>query len=85
MILHTTEVKYLDGYRLALTFNNGESGEVDLERELWGDMFAPLKDKALFATAYHHPDMGTVVWSNGADLSPEFLLDLMYKQRQYAA
>lgn len=36
MILHTTEVKYLGGYRLWLAFNNGESGEVDLERELWG-------------------------------------------------
>ena len=27
---------YLCDYRLGLAFNNGESGEVDLEQELWG-------------------------------------------------
>lgn len=85
MILHTTEVRYLGDYRLALVFNNGEAGEVDLEQELWGEMFAPLKDCALFATAHQDADAGTVVWANGADLAPEFLLDLMRKQRQHAA
>ena len=30
MILHTTEVTALPGYRLFLRFNNGAAGEVDL-------------------------------------------------------
>lgn len=85
MILHTTEVTPLPGYRLTLRFNNGETGEVDLSDELGGDMFAPLLDPALFATAHQHPTMKTVAWDNGADLAPEYLLDLMRAQRQRVA
>lgn len=85
MILHTTEVIPLPGYRLQLTFNNGEAGEVDLSGELEGEVFAPLRDPALFATAYQHPIMRTVAWSNGADLAPEFLLDLMRGKVEQAA
>jgi hypothetical protein len=85
MILHTTEVTYLSNYRLFLRFNTGESGEVDLAAELEGEVFEPLKDPALFATAYHHPVMRTVAWRNGADLAPEFLLELMHRQKSHAA
>ena len=66
MILHTTEVTPATGYRLTLRFNNGESGTVDLSEELDGEVFEPLKDPTLFATAYQHPVMGTVAWANGA-------------------
>jgi hypothetical protein len=85
MILHTTEVKYLGEYQLWLAFNNGESGQVDLKQELWGEVFESLKDKAQFATAHQHPLMKTVAWANGADLAPEFLLDLLREQKQQAA
>ncbi len=78
MIFHTTEVTPLHGYRLALRFNNGEAGEVDLSGELDGKMFKPLRDPLLFGTAYQHPIMRTVAWKNGADLAPEFLLQLMH-------
>lgn len=85
MILHTTEVKYLGGYQLWLAFNNGESGQVDLKQELWGEVFEPLKDQAQFATVHQHPIMKTVAWANGADLAPEFLLELLHEQNQQAA
>jgi len=29
--------------------------------------------------------MRTVAWANGADLAPEFLLDLLHSQQQQAA
>ena len=83
--LHTTEVRVLSGYRLFIVFNNGESGEVDLSRRLTGAVFSPLKDLTLFATAYHHPELETVAWANGADLVPEYLLDLMREQASKAA
>lgn len=79
MILHTTEVTPLPNYRLSLRFNNGEAGEVDLSNELDGEVFEALRDPALFATAYQHPVMRTVVWANGADLAPEFLLQLLHR------
>lgn len=85
MILHTTEVTPLPGHRLRLTFNTGESGEVDLSGELEGEIFEPLRDPALFSTAYQHPVMRTVAWANGADLAPEFLLELMLGKVKQAA
>ncbi|WP_131112466.1 DUF2442 domain-containing protein [Sulfuricystis thermophila] len=85
MFLHTTQVEPRSGYRLFVRFNNGVSGEIDLSGELWGEMFEPLKDEALFATARHDETLQTVVWANGADLAPEFLFDLLSKQTGMAA
>jgi hypothetical protein len=85
MILHTTEVTPLGDYRLSLAFNNGDLGPVDLQQELWGEVFEPLKNQAQFVTAYQHPVMKTVAWANGADFAPEFLLELLHQQSQRAA
>ena len=73
MIPKVVEVKPLEGYKLWLRFQDGVFGTVDLGAELWGPMFEPLKDKALFAQAAIHPELETVTWPNGADLAPEFL------------
>lgn len=85
MFLHTTHVSALSGHRLQLRFNNGVEGVVDLTDELWGTVFAPLKNDALFATARQCDVMGTVVWANGADFAPEFLLNLLHVQALQAA
>ncbi|MDP2810975.1 MAG: DUF2442 domain-containing protein [Rhodocyclaceae bacterium] len=85
MFLHTIQVEPRPGYRLFVRFNNGVSGEIDLAAELWGEMFEPLKDQSLFATAKHDEPMGTVIWANGADFAPEFLLDLLVRQTEKAA
>mgnify|MGYP005850634947 CR=1 FL=1 len=47
--------------------------EIDLESELWGEMFEPLKDKTLFAKFELYPERSTIFWPNNADLAPEFL------------
>lgn len=73
MIPKVVEVRPLEGYKLWLRFQDGLSGTVDLSTELWGPMFEPLKDVALFAQAAIHPELETVTWPNGADLAPEFL------------
>lgn len=81
MILHANEVKPVPGYRLFLRFSNGAAGEVDLSAELDGEVFEALRDPAMLATAGLHPVMRTVAWASGADLTPEFLLELMRAQR----
>ena len=73
MIPRVVEVRPLKGYKLWLRFQDGVSGTVDLSGELWGPMFEPLKDNALFAQAAIHPELETITWPNGADLAPEFL------------
>ncbi len=85
MFLHTTHVQALPGYRLQLEFNNGIAGEVCLLDELWGEVFEPLKHEPLFMSARQDAASGTVVWSNGADLAPEFLLELLQTQTRQVA
>ena len=85
MFLHTTHVTPLPGYRLFVEFNNGVSGELSLVDELWGEMFEPLKDEQLFASARHSDNAGTVVWDNGADLAPEYLFQLLQSQTRLLA
>jgi hypothetical protein len=76
-MLNIVAVRYLHDYVLHLRFNNGVEGEVDLAAELAGEVFEPLRDKALFAQVRVNPEIRTIAWPNGADLAPEFLLSLL--------
>lgn len=71
---HVVDARYAGGYRVWLRFADGLSGEIDLSAELWGPAFEPLKDQSEFAKLRADPDLDTIVWPNGADLSPEWLL-----------
>ncbi len=73
MLPKLLEVKYKGEYRLWLRFSDGVEGEVDFEKELWGEVFQPLKDKARFAELSLDKELETIVWPNGADFAPEFL------------
>ncbi len=77
MILHVRDVRYVRDYVLWLQFNDGAEGEIDLESELEGEVFAPLKDLSQFQRFRVDPELQTVVWENGADIAPEFLYDHM--------
>jgi hypothetical protein len=68
-----TSVEYVSGYKLRLGFENGSVRLVDLAGELDSEVFEPLKNRRVFRTARLSPDIDTVVWSNGADMSPDFL------------
>ena len=41
-------ISALPGYRLQVEFEAGVSGTIDLSSDLFGPMFEPLKDEALF-------------------------------------
>ena len=73
MLPKLREAKYQGDYRVWLRFADGVEGEVDLENELWGEIFLPLKDKGFFAELLLDEDLETIVWPNGADFAPEFL------------
>jgi len=67
------EARYVRDYVVWLRFRDGTAGEVDLRRELWGEVFAPLRDVEYFKKFTVHPEFQTLVWPNGADFAPEFL------------
>src|SRR5438067_2158483 len=82
-MLWVTDARYLGGYRLWLSFNDGMSGEVDLAHRLQGEVFEPLKDVNLFGQVEFHPEMDTIVWPNGANLAPEYLHEQIVQQGHY--
>ena len=67
-------VSALDGYRLFVEFDDGTQGEVDLSDRLFGPVFEPLRDRALFVQVAAD-EFGAVCWPNGADLAPDALYD----------
>jgi len=74
MFLHIIEVEYLENYKLNLKFNNNRIKEVNLEDELYGEMFEPLKDIKKFKNFFISHN--TIEWENGADFAPEYLYNL---------
>lgn len=73
-IVRVTAVKPVRDFVLRLEFSDGSVGDLDLEPLLWGPVFeALLKDPALFRQVRVDPQLGTIVWPNGADLDPVVL------------
>ncbi len=77
MFLHVSEAKYLHDYLIWLKFSDGTEGEIDLQNELSGEVFAPLQDMDNFKRFRVDPELQTIAWENGADLAPEFLYSQM--------
>jgi hypothetical protein len=82
LLIKVEQAKYLNGYRIELTFSDGLSGVVDLQDEIWGEVFEPLKDVNCFKN--FTKDRWTIGWDCGADFAPEFLHDLTLKQNEKA-
>lgn len=73
-LIDVTDVRVLARYVVELTFADGSERVIDLEPLLWGPMFEPLvSDYDLFRQVTVDPDAGTIVWPNGADISPRTL------------
>ena len=67
------EGRYVSDYVIEVQFADGRKGMIDLQEELWGPVFEPLRDPAYFRRFRVDPELHTIVWDNGADFSPEFL------------
>lgn len=61
-------VQALEGYRLAVTFNDGLEGIVDLSDALNGPAFEPLRKPEFFRQVF--VSNGVVAWPNDVDLDP---------------
>jgi hypothetical protein len=66
-------VEVLEDFRLSVTFSDGTRRIVDLSDELSGPIFEPLRNPSLFRQVRLDPELGTIVWPNGADIAPETL------------
>lgn len=67
------EVRYVRDYIVWLRFQDGTAGEVDISPSFKGPVFEPLRNLEFFAQVRVDPEIGTIVWPNGADVAPETL------------
>ncbi len=70
------DVKYLSDYKLQLKFEDGTVREVDLAHHLDGEVFEPLRKPERFRSVRLNEELDTIVWDNGADMSPDFLYEI---------
>lgn len=68
--------QYIDDYKIVILFDNMKKKIVDLKNHLIGKVFEPLKDIAYFKRFRVDQDIDTIVWENGADISPDFLYEI---------
>jgi len=84
MFLHVTRVTHLKAYELEVEFSDGVVKKVDLSRELYGEVFEPLKDPEFFKQVAVSKETNTIEWPNGADFAPEFLYEIGKEVEQVA-
>jgi hypothetical protein len=73
-----TRISPLACYGLAVEFEDGVAGTIELEAELFGLVFAPLRNEALFAQV-RLDEFGAPCWPTGADLAPDTALYAQFK------
>jgi len=60
-------------YTLRVFFEDELQQVIDFEPVLHGELYGPLREAALFDRVQIDPEVGTLVWPNGADFDPETL------------
>ena len=75
MIPRVMEAQHVRDYVVRVRFQDGTEGEVDLEPQLYGEVFDPLRDLEYFLRFRVDPELHTMTWPNGADFAPEFLYE----------
>jgi hypothetical protein len=83
-MLEVVSAKYVDSFKVCVSFSNGESGVIDLFEALWGPVFEPLKEPEQFKNFEVSKVLHTISWPNGADFAPEFLYEKMVEQANAA-
>ena len=75
MFPRITNVRYVEAYRLVLTFSNGLEAELDFRDRIVGrgGVFAALEEGDFFRRVSVDPEAKTLVWPNGVDFCPDVL------------
>jgi hypothetical protein len=79
MIIHVSESQYVGDGQFELTFNDGHRGVADLRGILSGPAFELLRDPEFLARGTVDAETRTLCWPNGADIAPEYLYFLAFR------
>lgn len=73
-MVRITGVEPLRDFEVRLEFTDGSRKVVDLEPFLRGPIFETVREhRTVFERVRVDPELGTIVWPNGADLDPDVL------------
>ncbi len=73
-LVRVKSVEVLEKFWVRLEFTDGSQKEINLEPYLHGPIFEPIRnDPAMFRSVKVDKRMGTIVWSNNADIDPDVL------------
>ena len=75
MTPNLSKAEYIGEYKIKVSFEDGAAGIIDLDGDLWGEVFEPLKDLNKFQAFKVDLELQTIVWPTGADLAPEYLYE----------
>ena len=75
LIAKVTGFEFAGDYTLRVRFDDGTTQVIDFLPVLAGELFGPLRDKAVFAQVRLDSECHTLVWPNGADFDPATLHD----------
>jgi len=65
-----------EDHNLRLTFTDGTERVLDMTPYLQGPIFEPVRsNRAFFEAVRVDPELGTIVWPNGADVCPDVLYE----------
>lgn len=68
------KAKYIEGYKIAVTFENGKKGIVDFkDYAKLGGVFSRFADMEYFKKFYINKEIGVLCWPDEVDIAPETL------------
>ncbi len=65
-------------------FDDGTEGITEMQDRLFGPVFEPLQDPAIFQQVFVD-EFGAIAWPNGADLAPDALHERLRSTAEIAA
>lgn len=74
MYYDVIEARYIEGYKLEITFKNGKKGIVDFkDYSKLGGVFSRFSDLEYFRKFYINQEIGVLCWPDEVDIAPETL------------
>ena len=68
------KAKYVEGYKIAVTFENGKRGVVDFkDYPKMGGVFSRFADMEYFKKFHINKEIGVLCWPDEVDIAPETL------------
>jgi Protein of unknown function (DUF2442) len=74
-ICRVTKFEIVGAYQLRVHFDDGVSQTIKFEPVLFGELYGPLRELAVFIKVRIDPEVHALVWPNGADFDPATLHD----------